>query len=297
MEKTLVVLAAGMGSRFGGLKQLEPVGPSKEFLIDYSVYDAKRAGFTKVVFVIKKENKKDFEETISQRINGIKVEYAYQEMENIPVNIKLDRVKPLGTAHALYCAKDKINGPFGLISADDFYGKESFEILSNFLDNNDGICVVGYPIGSTLSNEGEVKRGVVLSNNNKIKTIIESKVKVLGDKVYCTPLNGKNSFEVSKENPCSMLMYGFNTDIFEKIEAMLIDFLKNGNLSTGEFLLPDVVDEYVKMGKVSVVSTPSTWIGMTYKEDLQIVKEKIREYIDNGIYPENLWNGYERKNR
>lgn len=297
MEKTLVVLAAGMGSRFGRLKQLEPVGPSKEFLIDYSVYDAKRAGFTKVVFVIKKENKEAFEETISQRINGIEVEYAYQEMENIPLNTKIDRVKPLGTAHALYCAKDKVKGPFGLISADDFYGNESFEILSNYLDNNEGICVVGYPIGATLSEEGEVKRGVVLSNNNKIEAIIESKVKVDGDKVSCTPLNGKPSFEVSKENPCSMLMYGFNTDIFEKIEIMLIDFLKNADLSTGEFLLPDVVDEYVKMGKVNVVSTPSTWIGMTYKDDLPMVQEKIREYIDNGIYPENLWNDYERKNR
>lgn len=297
MEKTLVVLAAGMGSRFGGLKQLEPVGPSGEFLIDYSVYDAKRAGFTKVVFVIKKENKEAFEETISQRINGIEVEYAYQEMENIPLNIKIDRVKPLGTAQALYCAKDKVKGPFGLISADDFYGNESFEILSNYLDNNEGICVVGYPIGATLSDEGEVKRGVVLSNNNKIETIIESKVKVDGDKVYCTPLNGKPSFEVNKDNPCSMLMYGFNTDIFEKIETMLIDFLKNADLSTGEFLLPDVVDEYVKMGKVNVVNSPSTWIGMTYKEDLPIVQEKIREYIDKEIYPENLWNNYERKNR
>ena len=135
MEKTLVILAAGMGSRFGGLKQLEPVGPSGEFLIDYSVYDAKRAGFTKVVFVIKKENKDAFEETISQRINGMDIEYAYQEMENIPIDMKIDRVKPLGTAHALYCAKDKIDGPFALISSDDFYGKESFEILSNYWCN------------------------------------------------------------------------------------------------------------------------------------------------------------------
>ena len=222
MEKTLVVLAAGMGSRFGGLKQLEPVGPSNEFLIDYSVYDAKRAGFTKVVFVIKKENKEAFEETISQRINGIEVEYAYQEMENIPLNIKIDRVKPLGTAHALYCAKDKVKGPFGLISADDFYGNESFEILSNYLDNNEGICVVGYPIGATLSDEGEVKRGVVLSNNNKIETIIESKVKIDGDKVFCTPLNGKPSFEVNKDNPCSMLMYGFNTDIYSINNKLLL---------------------------------------------------------------------------
>ena len=289
MEKTLVVLAAGMGSRFGGLKQLEPVGPSNEFLIDYSVYDAKRAGFTKVVFVIKKENKEAFEETISQRINGIEVEYAYQEMENIPLNIKIDRVKPLGTAHALYCAKDKVKGPFGLISADDFYGNESFEILSNYLDNNEGICVVGYPIGATLSDEGEVKRGVVLSNNNKIETIIESKVKIDGDKVFCTPLNGKPSFEVNKDNPCSMLMYGFNTDIFEKIETMLIDFLKNADLSTGEFLLPDVVDEYVKMGKVNVLSTPSTWIGMTYKEDADYLKTFILNEIEKGVYPNNLW--------
>lgn len=297
MEKTLVILAAGMGSRFGGLKQLEPVGPSKEFLIDYSVYDAKRAGFTKVVFVIKRENKEAFEETISQRINGVDIEYAYQEMENIPIDMKIDRVKPLGTAHALYCAKDKIKGPFALISSDDFYGKESFEILSNYLDNKKGICVVGYPIGATLSFEGEVKRGVVIEKNSKIETIVESKVKKVGDKVTCSPLNGSASFNVPVNNPCSMLMYGFSIDIFEKMEHMLVDFLSHGNLETGEFLLPDVVDEYVKMGMVDVVSTPSTWIGMTYKEDLEIVKKKINNYISLGVYPQNLWADYERKNR
>lgn len=299
-DLTLLIMAAGMGSRFGGLKQIEPMGPNGEFLIDYSIYDAINAGFNKVVFIIKEENYDIFKETIGKRVEDkIKTEYVFQDINNVPdgYSVPKDRVKPLGTAHALYCAKDKVKGPFGLISADDFYGNESFEILSNYLDNNEGICVVGYPIGATLSDEGEVKRGVVLSNNNKIETIIESKVKIDGDKVFCTPLNGKPSFEVSKDNPCSMLMYGFNTDIFEKIETMLIDFLKNADLSTGEFLLPDVVDEYVKMGKVNVLSTPSTWIGMTYKEDLPMVQEKIREYINNGIYPENLWNDYERKNR
>ena len=157
----------------------------------------------------------------------------------------------------------------------------------------------GFAIQPTVALDWKEAFNIYLnaSNNNKIETIIESKVKIDGDKVFCTPLNGNPSFEVNKDNPCSMLMYGFNTDIFEKIETMLIDFLKNADLSTGEFLLPDVVDEYVKMGKVNVLSTPSTWIGMTYKEDLPMVQEKIREYINNGIYPENLWNDYERKNR
>lgn len=289
-EKTLVILAAGMGSRFGGLKQIEPVGPSGEFLIDYSIYDAMKAGFNKIVFVIKRENQSLFEETVSKRIKGIKIEYAYQEMENLPIDIKIDRVKPLGTAHALYCAKDAINGPFGLISADDFYGKESFEILSKYLDKEDGICVVGYKVGSTLSDEGEVKRGIVLSNNGVINAITECKVKKSGDKAICTPLTSDESFTCPLTNPCSMLMYGFNTNIFDRITSMLENFLNTADLTKGEFLLPDVVDVYVKEGKVDVINTPAKWIGMTYKEDLDNVKKEILDYIEKGIYPSNLWN-------
>lgn len=289
-EKTLVILAAGMGSRFGGLKQIEPVGPSGEFLIDYSIYDAMKAGFNKIVFVIKRENQSLFEETVSKRIKGIKIEYAYQEMENLPIDIKIDRVKPLGTAHALYCAKDAINGPFGLISADDFYGKESFEILSKYLDKEDGICVVGYEVGSTLSDEGEVKRGIVLSNNGVINAITECKVKKSGDKAICTPLTSDESFTCPLTNPCSMLMYGFNTNIFDRITSMLKEFLNTADLTKGEFLLPDVVDVYVKEGKVDVINTPAKWSGMTYKEDLDNVKKEILDYIEKGIYPSNLWN-------
>ena len=289
MEKTLVVLAAGLGSRFGGLKQIEPIGPSGEFLIDYSVYDAIKAGFSKVIFVIKKENEEVFKNTISQRIKGIKIEYAYQEMNNLPIDITINREKPLGTAHALYCAKDLINGPFALISSDDFYGRESFNILSNYLDNEKGLCVIGYPIGSTLSNEGEVKRGVILKDGDIVNSIVECKVKKNGNVINCTPLNGSNSFEVTSNNSCSMLMYGFNTNIFDVLEEMLTEFLRNEDLKIKEFLLPDVVDVYVKKGLVKVIDTSCKWIGMTYKEDLLNVKKEINELIENGIYPKNLW--------
>ena len=289
MEKTLVVLAAGLGSRFGGLKQIEPVGPSGEFLIDYSVYDAIKAGFSKVVFVIKKENEEIFKNTISNRIKGIKIEYAYQEMNNLPIDITINREKPLGTAHALYCAKDLINGPFALISSDDFYGRESYNILSNYLDNEKGLCVIGYPIGSTLSNEGEVKRGVILKDGDVVNSIVECKVKKNGNVINCTPLNGSNSFEVTSNNSCSMLMYGFNTNIFDVLEEMLTDFLKNEDLKIKEFLLPDVVDVFVKKGLVKVIDTSCKWIGMTYKEDLLNVKNEINELIKNGVYPKNLW--------
>ncbi|MDD5865779.1 MAG: sugar phosphate nucleotidyltransferase [bacterium] len=289
MEKTLVVLAAGLGSRFGGLKQIEPVGPSGEFLIDYSVYDAIKAGFSKVVFVIKKENEEIFKNTISNRIKGIKIEYAYQEMNNLPIDITINREKPLGTAHALYCAKDLINGPFALISSDDFYGRESYNILSNYLDNEKGLCVIGYPIGSTLSNEGEVKRGVILKDGDIVNSIVECKVKKNDNVVNCTPLNVSSSFEVTSNNSCSMLMYGFNTNIFDVLEEMLTDFLKNEDLKIKEFLLPDVVDVFVKKGLVKVIDTSCKWIGMTYKEDLLNVKNEINELIKNGVYPKNLW--------
>lgn len=289
MEKTLVVLAAGLGSRFGGLKQIEPIGPSGEFLIDYSVYDAIKAGFSKVIFVIKKENEEVFKNTISQRIKGIKIEYAYQEMNYLPIDITINREKPLGTAHALYCAKDLIDGPFALISSDDFYGRESFNILSNYLDNEKGLCVIGYPIGSTLSNEGEVKRGVILKDGDIVNSIVECKVKKNGNVVNCTPLNGSSSFEVTTNNSCSMLMYGFNTNIFDVLEEMLTEFLRNEDLKIKEFLLPDVVDVYVKKGLVKVIDTSCKWIGMTYKEDLLNVKKEINELIENGVYPKNLW--------
>lgn len=289
MEKTLVVLAAGLGSRFGGLKQIEPIGPSGEFLIDYSVYDAIKAGFSKVIFVIKKENEEVFKNTISQRIKGIKIEYAYQEMNNLPIDITINREKPLGTAHALYCAKDLIDGPFALISSDDFYGRESFNILSNYLDNEKGLCVIGYPIGSTLSNEGEVKRGVILKDGDIVNSIVECKVKKNGNVVNCTPLNGSSSFDVATNNSCSMLMYGFNTNIFDVLEEMLTEFLRKEDLKIKEFLLPDVVDVYVKKGLVKVIDTSCKWIGMTYKEDLSKVKKEINELIISGVYPKNLW--------
>lgn len=290
MEKTLVILAAGMGSRFGGLKQIAPVGPSGEFIVDYSIYDAIKAGFNKVVFIIKKEHLTDFESTIGKRIgNKVKIEYAFQETDMLPLKVDVNRTKPWGTGHALYCAKNNINGPFALISADDFYGPHSFEHLSNYLDNNEGIAVIGYKIGQTLSENGEVKRGVILAKDNIITAIKESKVNKTGNIVTCNPLDGSSAFTLPLDGRASMLMFGFNLDIFPYLEGQLTEFLKTPGFEEKEFFLPTIVDDYIKKGMVKLIDTDDTWMGITYKEDLDYVKSKIKEYIKENVYKNNLW--------
>lgn len=291
MKKTLVVLAAGMGSRFGGLKQIEPVGPSGEFIIDYSVYDALKAGFNKCVFVIRKENYEIFKNTIGKRLeNKIEVDYAFQELDVLPRKVEVHREKQFGTGHALYCAKDKIEGPFALISSDDYYGQDSFKELSEFLDNNKKVAVVGYKIGDTILGDEVVKRGVILENNNLITGIKESKVSKNENGVLCEPLNGDESFEIKHDDYASMLMYGFNVDnFFDILEAKLNEFLDKANLDVDEFYLPDVIDSMIKDNKVALVKTTSKWMGMTYKEDLEKVKNEINEYIEKGTYNKNLW--------
>lgn len=290
MEKTLVILAAGMGSRFGGLKQIEPVGPSGEFIVDYSIYDAMKAGFTKVVFIIKKEHYNDFVNTIGKRIgNKIKIEYAFQDPDMLPIKVDIKREKPWGTGHALYCAKEYIDGPFALISADDFYGPHSFEHLSSYLDNEIGISVIGYKIGETLSENGEVKRGVILAENNIITAIKESKVNKQGQIVTCSPLDGSDAFTLPLDGRASMLMFGFNLDIFPYLEEQLTIFLNTPGFEEKEFFLPTIVDDYIKKGMAKLIDTDDTWMGITYKEDLAYVKDKINNYIKEGIYKNNLW--------
>ena len=295
-DLTLLVLAAGMGSRFGGLKQIEPVGPNGEFIIDYSIKDAIIAGFNKVVFVIKEENYEIFKETIGKRVEDkIKVEYAFQKIDDVPdgVNIPNDRVKPLGTAHAIYCTRDYIHENFATINADDFYGRDAFMKAAEFLRNNDEFGMVAYKVGNTLTENGSVKRGVVFESDGILKELIESSIYEEDNKAVCSPLDGRESFEVNLDNPVSMNLFCLTRDIIDFIIDNIESYFTNPNndLEKCEYLLPDVVFESVlKENKVvKVLKTDSKYLGMTYKEDLDLLKEGIKKEIENGTYENNLW--------
>ena len=295
-DLTLVILAAGMGSRFGGMKQTYPVGPNDEFIMDYSIYSAIKYGFTKVVFIIREEFLDLFQSTIGKRLEGkIKVGYAFQKLDDIPEGFEVPegREKPWGTAHAIYCARNEIEGNFGVITADDFYGDQGFEDLAKGLDTNH-CCVIGYHVADTLSKNGAVKRGIIKSTDGVINSIIESSCVLEGDKVKCTPLDESiPEFYVEKDNSCSMLLNGFTPDMITKIgNTMKSDFEKHrDNLSSYEMLLPDIMDEYIKEGNTILdIPTDSIWVGMTYKEDAEYLKEFIKKEIEKGVYPENLWN-------
>ena len=285
-DLTLVILAAGMGSRFGGLKQIEPVGPNGEFIIDYTINDAKDAGFNKVVFVIKEENYDIFKSTIGKRVEPkMQVEYVFQKNDNLPdnLNVPKDRKKPFGTAHALLCAKDKVNEPFLLASADDYFGKETFKLAADYMRDNDSFSVICFKIGETLSDKGSVKRGVCMEKDGYLSDVIESKVEKEDDHVHAEPLDGSDEYDISLDHPVSMLMFGLTPRIFTEMENGIEDFFKNNqdNLDTCEYLLPDVLSKMIKEKgeKIKVIKTPSKWLGMTYKEDVEYIKEKLKERI------------------
>jgi len=295
-DLTLVILAAGMGSRFGGLKQIEPVGPNGEFIIDYSIYDAIKAGFNKVVFIIKEENYEVFKNTIGKRIEDkIKVEYAFQKLEDIPnvVEIPDDRVKPLGTAHALYCGREKINESFAVINADDFYGTESYQILADNLRNHEDFVVVGYELEKTMSENGSVKRGICFHENGFIKEIVESKCIKKEGQIECEPLEGGEKFTVTGDTLAFMLIVGLRPCIFDFFKENIKEFLLENerDLRSCEYLLPSVMDKMLKQNlvKTRIVDTPSVWMGITYKEDLAALKEFIKKKIEEGVYPNNLY--------
>ena len=295
-DKTLVILAAGMGSRFGGMKQTYPVGPNDEFIMDYSIYSAIKYGFTKVVFVIREECLDLFKSTIGSRIDGkIKVGYAFQKLDDIPLGFEVPegREKPWGTAHAIYCARNEIEGNFGVITADDFYGDQAFMDLSKALEE-DTYSVIGYHVADTLSEAGAVKRGIVKSHDGIIEDIIESSCVLEGDHVSCTPLDKtKEPFIVQKNNSCSMLMNGFTKDILIKIGNVMREAFENNkdNLLDFEMLLPDIQAASIKEGVIiKDIPTNSVWVGMTYKEDAEYLKTFILNEIEKGIYPSRLWN-------
>ena len=300
-DKTLVILAAGMGSRFGGLKQMEPLGPNGEFIIDYSIYDAVRNGFNKIVFIIKEENHQIFLDTIGKRIENkmkeqnVKVEYVFQDTKNIENRAELpkDRVKPYGTGHAVLCTRDVVHEPFIIINADDFYGNDAYKKLAEFIDNNDSqeIGLVGYDVKNTLTENGSVKRGICEVNNGKLVTIKESKVEEIDGKIIASPLNGNPSFEVKETDKASMNMNSFYPEFFEYIDVKMDEFLKTADLEKDEFLIPDVITDAINDGttSVNVINTKAKWVGVTYKEDRDSVIQYIQKLVDNGEYPNDLW--------
>ena len=267
-DLTLVVLAAGMGSRFGGLKQLQPIGKNGEVILDYSINDAVDAGFNKVVFIIKKELLNDFEETVGKRAKKIiDVEYAFQEIDKLPDGFKVPdgRVKPWGTAHALLCAKDKITSSFAVINADDYYGKNSLKIIADHLKENDTPCMVGFPLGNTLTENGTVSRGVCETQDGYLKKVTEH-----------TSID-KNS-GIPLDTVVSMNLWGLQTDIFDALEVGFDYFLNNlSNPQKDEYFLPFLIDSLINNNgyKVKVLVTDEKWYGMTYKEDLDAVKNAL----------------------
>jgi len=297
---TLVIMAAGMGSRFGGLKQIEPVHDNGEFILDYSIYDAIKSGFNKVVFIIKEENYNIFRDTIGKRIEDIiEVKYVFQKNDNVPawVNLPDDRVKPLGTGHAILCCKDVIDEDFLVINADDFYGRDAFVVAANYMSRKPAeneFAVVGYVTGNTLTEHGSVKRGLCEAKDGYLTKIVESSVERVGDKIKATPLNGSPEFYVELDSLVSMNMFVFTPKMLEYLEKYFDDFFKKENvdLFKGEFLMPDVVCDLISNGSVTVeiLPTSAVWQGITYKEDKDALVAGINKLIEEGIYPDKLWN-------
>ena len=294
---TAVILAAGLGSRYGGLKQIDPVGPRGEFIIDYSVYDCIRAGFDKIVFIIKEENLEAFEETIGSRITGnVKIEYAFQNMNDLPdgFSCPADRVKPWGTAHALRACRNIVDDKFVIFNADDFYGRESFEVMYKTLEsvNDKSFAMPGYVLANTLSENGHVARGVCKTENGAIQHIREIKKIMRVDGVTKYEQDGA-WIEIDENSPVSMNFWAFTPEIFEAVEKGFKEFLKDPDtdLLTQEYYIPNVIEDGIVSGdfECRVIHTDAKWMGVTYKSDKPAFVEFLNSKIAAGEYPEQLW--------
>ena len=289
---TLLIMAAGMGSRYGGLKQLDSVGPNQETIIDYSVYDAIRAGFDKVVFVIRKEFYNEFRSLITDKYLGkIKVEFAFQELENLPADFSCpeERKKPWGTGHAILSAKDIIQEPFVAINGDDFYGLESFKVVADYYQNGGSeFSMVAFQLDNTLSDFGSVTRGLCTLKGNKLDTVIETGGLIMSEKGMTSDRN----IHLNGKEPVSMNVWGFTPDLFGYLESMFIQFLKEeGDALKSEYLIPSVVNNLIQTDRKSVhiLHSSAKWFGVTYKEDKSYVMEEIKKLIKDGHYPKNLF--------
>ena len=294
----LLILAAGMGSRFGGLKQIEPFDDKKNFIIDYSIFDAKRAGFDRVVFLIKEENREIFESTVGRRVaEYIEVAYAYQKLEVIPEGYALpkDRVKPLGTAQAIYCAKDALRGDFAIINSDDFYGADAFRVAASFLSSlpkgsKGRYANIAYYAANTMTKNGSVKRGILNCDaNGKLLSLVESKLEWRGDDIYAAPLEGGDMQKIPHDSLVSMNLFAFSKDVLDKIGENYVAFMEanKDNLASCEYLIPSLISELIEKGEVSceVLSTTSVWYGVTYREDKPDVVASLAKLVEKGEYP------------
>ena len=285
---TLVVMAAGMGSRFGGLKQIEPIGPKGEAILDFSVYDAVKAGFTKVVFVIKHAIEKDFKEFVGNRIEKkVKVEYVFQEIDKLPegYNCPEGREKPWGTAHAILCCKDVVKEPFAVVNADDFYGRSAFVKMAEFLkSDSDDYAMVGFRLVNTLTENGYVSRGVCDIENGNLKSVTE-RTKIMDCKY--TEDDGATWTALPEDTVVSMNLWGFRPDVFRFIETGFKKFLDEKiDVPKSEYYLPAVVSERIENGEksVKVLIAEDKWYGVTYKEDKQVVVDAIGKMVTDGLY-------------
>lgn len=300
MKPTLFVLAAGMGSRYGGLKQLDGLGPNGETIMDYSIYDAVNAGFGKLVFVIRRSFEADFKEKIvSKYEKKIPVELVFQELDNLPEGFTPhpDRVKPWGTNHAVMMGKEVINEPFAVINADDFYGRESFKVLADFLstlgNSKNRYCMVGYRIGNTLSESGTVARGVCETDTEGNLTGVVERTQVMRvEGNVCYKDENDQWIPVGDQTPVSMNMWGFTPDYFRYSDDYFVQFLKdNAENIKAEFFIPLLVNNLTVSGEVTVkvLDTPSKWFGVTYAEDRPDVVAKLKDLVEKGVYPSPLW--------
>jgi len=300
MDLTLLVLAAGMGSRYGGLKQLDQVGPSGETIIDYSVYDAIEAGFNKIVFIIRRDIEKEMKELLFDKYSKkIKIEYVFQELNNIPDGIELpaDRVKPWGTGHAVLMAKDIIHEPFVVINADDFYGKSAFKVVADYMKSQEGNltgknCMAGYRLQNTLSEHGTVSRGVCKVNdqNDLIEIIERTKIDWKEEKIVADD-NGKD-LDLNGDLFASMNFWGFTPDVFPQLESEFKKFIiENASNIKSEYYIPSIASYQInnQLATVKVLEATDQWFGVTYKEDKPLVVNKVKELTQQGRYPEKLW--------
>jgi bifunctional N-acetylglucosamine-1-phosphate-uridyltransferase/glucosamine-1-phosphate-acetyltransferase GlmU-like protein len=301
-DLTLVVLAAGMGSRYGSLKQMDGVGPNNEAIIDYSIFDAIRAGFTKVVFVIRHSFEKEFREVFTpERFGGIEVEFVFQELDYLPdgYTVPEGREKPWGTNHAVMMAKSAVTGPFAVINADDFYGKDSYKVLADYMKTLQGhenrYAMVGFQISNTISENGTVSRGICSEDaDGNLTGMIErhgiERRKKDGQIIFVDEQGVEQP--LGDRTPVSMNMFGFTPDYFQHSEEFFKTFL-SANISNlkAEFYIPLMVDTLIQNGTATmrVLPTDSVWFGVTYKADKPMVQERIRQLIKEGVYPEKLW--------
>lgn len=305
-KPVLVIMAAGMGSRYGGLKQIDPIDEEGHIIIDFSLFDAKRAGFEKVIFIIKKENEADFKAVVGDRMTGyMDVSYAFQDLANLPDGYEVPegRVKPWGTAHAVLSCIDQVDGPFAVINADDYYGVEAFKLIYDYLESHPDddkyrYTMVGYHLGNTVTDNGHVARGVcTIDENGQLMKVVErTRIEKRDGGIAFTEDDGANWTSLPEQTIVSMNMWGFTKSILGEIRDGFPAFLDKGlkeNPMKCEYFLPSVVSDLLEGGKaaVSVLESKDKWYGVTYKEDKPVVEAAVKKMKEDGIYPKHLWEG------